>query len=75
MACLAETVLLALEGDYQDYSIGMKLPLETVEYFRSLSKKHSFSLAGLMMGGREISGEDIEGIYHRSLDIKHARDA
>lgn len=75
MACLAETVLLALEGDYQDYSIGMKLPLETVEYFRSLSKKHNFSLAGLMMGGREISEEDIEGIYHRSLDIKQAWDA
>ena len=53
----------------------MKLPLETVEYFRTLSKKHNFSLAGLMMGGREISEEDIEGIYHRSLDIKQAWDA
>ncbi len=75
MACLAETVLLALEGDYQDYSIGMKLPLDTVEYFRYLGKKHGFSLAGLMMGNREITEQDIKDIFHCSLDIEHARDA
>lgn len=63
LACLSETVLLALEGDYQDYSIGTKLPLETIEYFRNLGKKHGFSLAGLVMGGREITDEDIERIY------------
>ncbi|NLB53624.1 MAG: aminotransferase class III-fold pyridoxal phosphate-dependent enzyme [Syntrophomonadaceae bacterium] len=70
MACLSETILLALEGDYRDYSIGMKLPLETVDYLRALGKKHGFSLAGLMMGNREITDKDIDDIYYRSIDLK-----
>jgi len=73
LACLAETVLLALEGDYQHFSIGTKLPLETVAYLRSLGEKHGFSLAGLVMNGREITHEDIEQIYNRSRQLKQAQ--
>ncbi|HZJ84355.1 MAG TPA: aminotransferase class III-fold pyridoxal phosphate-dependent enzyme [Syntrophomonadaceae bacterium] len=67
LACLSETVLLALEADYQDYSIGVKLPLETIAYLRSLGEKHGFSLAGLVMGGREVTDEDIEMIYQNAI--------
>ncbi|MGE5390737.1 MAG: aminotransferase class III-fold pyridoxal phosphate-dependent enzyme [Deltaproteobacteria bacterium] len=63
LACLSETILLALEGDYNDHSIGSRLPLEAMEYFRHLAGKHGFGLAGLRMGGREITGEEIEAIY------------
>jgi predicted amino acid dehydrogenase len=45
LACLSETILLALEGDYQDYSIGNKLSLATMQYFRDLADKHGFGLA------------------------------
>jgi len=68
VACLTETILLALEGDYQDYSIGSKMPLETVEYLRYLGEKHGFGLAGLKMGNKEISDKEIEAIYHNSLN-------
>jgi len=67
LACLSETILLALEGDYNNHSIGSKLPLEAMEYFRHLARKHGFGLAGLRMGGREITGEEIEAIYHNYL--------
>lgn len=67
LACLSETVLLALEGDYQDYSIGTKLSLETIEYLRNLGRKHGFSLAGLVMGGQEITDAEIEKIYQRAV--------
>ncbi|WP_054695412.1 aminotransferase class III-fold pyridoxal phosphate-dependent enzyme [Syntrophomonas palmitatica] len=70
LACLSETVLLALEGDYNDHSIGSKLSMETMEYFRYLADKHGFGLAGLRMGGQEISDEEIEAIYQRSLQQK-----
>lgn len=70
MACLSETILLALEGDYHDFSIGMKLPLSTVEYLRTLGRKHGFSLAGLMMDNKEISDQDIDDIYYKSTDLK-----
>lgn len=72
LACLSETVLLALEGDYRHFSIGAKLPLETVAYLRELGKKHGFYLAGLVMGGREITDQDIEQIYQRSQKLKRA---
>jgi len=72
LACLSETVLLALEGDCQDYSIGNVLSLETVQYLRELAQKHGFSLAGLRMGNREISEQEIEQIYHNSRHFKQA---
>lgn len=70
LACLSETVLLALEGDYNDYSIGSRIPLETVNYLRSLGKKHGLGLAGLKMDNQEISDREIEAIYQRSLQLK-----
>jgi len=72
LACLSETVLLALEGDCHDYSIGNKLPLETMHYLRELAKKHGFGLAGLRMGNHEIDERDIERIYRNSLQFKCA---
>ncbi len=72
LACLSETVLLALEGDCQDYSIGHNLALETVHYLRKLAEKYGFSLAGLRMGNHEISEQDIEKIYRNSLHFKLA---
>lgn len=68
VACLTETILLALEGDYQDYSIGSKMPLETIEYMRYLGQKHGFGLAGLKMGSKEISDSEIEEIYRNSQE-------
>jgi Ornithine/acetylornithine aminotransferase len=72
LACLSETVLLALEGDCKDYSIGNKLSLEIIQYLRQLAKKHGFGLAGLRMGNREIDERDIEKIYRNSLQLKQA---
>jgi acetylornithine/succinyldiaminopimelate/putrescine aminotransferase/predicted amino acid dehydrogenase len=73
LACLSETVLLALEGIYRDFSIGNKLSLEDIEYLRSLGQKHGLGLAGLMMGSKEISDEEIEQIYHNSLNLKQVQ--
>jgi predicted amino acid dehydrogenase len=67
LACLSETMLLALEGDYQDYSIGNNLSLSTVTYLRGLAAKHGFGLAGLKMGNDELDEDDIAAIYQNSL--------
>jgi predicted amino acid dehydrogenase len=75
LACLSETVLLAMEGDCQDYSIGMKLPLETIHYLRELGEKHGFSLAGLRMGNRVINEEEIQEIYLNSLRMNKVEGA
>ncbi len=62
LACLAETVLLALEDERNDYSIGLDLPLDTIDFFQDLSAKHGFDLAGLMTANKEITDEMAEHI-------------
>jgi len=41
LGCLAETALLAIEGDYRDHSIGRALSLDEANYIRRLAEKHS----------------------------------
>jgi predicted amino acid dehydrogenase len=72
LGCLSETILLALEGDCRDFSIGSRLSLDTIEYLRRLGEKHGFTLAGLMTGNREIGDKEIEEIYRKSLSFKQA---
>ncbi|MGI6453257.1 MAG: aminotransferase class III-fold pyridoxal phosphate-dependent enzyme [Syntrophomonadaceae bacterium] len=73
LACLSETVLLSMEGEGKDYSIGLKLPLEDIRYLRKLGQKHGFGLAGLVMGNREITDEEIAQIYKNSLGLSRAQ--
>ncbi|MGE5454020.1 MAG: aminotransferase class III-fold pyridoxal phosphate-dependent enzyme [Methylocystaceae bacterium] len=70
LACLSETMLLCLEGDFNDHSIGQKIPLETVEYLRGLAKKHGFGLAALRSSDRELTTEEVGAIYQRAQAIK-----
>ncbi|MCR4400450.1 MAG: aminotransferase class III-fold pyridoxal phosphate-dependent enzyme [Syntrophomonadaceae bacterium] len=62
LACLSETILLSLEGDHADHSIGSRIPLEEVEYLRHLGEKHGFALASLHSAGREITPEEVASI-------------
>lgn len=70
LACLSETLLLALEGDFNDYSIGHKLALDELDYFKYLGEKHGLSLAGLKMGNREMTDLDIEEILINAHSMK-----
>lgn len=73
LGCLSETILLAMEGEGKNYSIGTKLPLEDIEHLRSLGHKHGFKLAGLRSKNREITDQDIEEIYQNSLKLNQAQ--
>jgi acetylornithine/succinyldiaminopimelate/putrescine aminotransferase/predicted amino acid dehydrogenase len=44
-ACLAETILLALEGKTCDHGIGYDLPLSEVDEMLGLAERHGFRLA------------------------------
>jgi predicted amino acid dehydrogenase len=57
-ACLAETALLAMEGRFEDYTLGRNLSVEQVKEIYHLFKKHEFQLAGLRSFGKYI-GDDI----------------
>ncbi len=58
-ACLAETCLLAMEGRFEDYTLGRNIEVERVKEIYKLFKKHQFQLAGLRSFGRYITDEDV----------------
>ena len=47
LACLSETILLALERDTRNHSIGNDVSLSEVDYLMALAERHGFSLAPL----------------------------
>ena len=58
-ACLAETCLLAMEGRFEDYTLGRNIEMERVKEIYRLSKKHGFRLAGLRSFGEYVTPETV----------------
>lgn len=58
-ACIAEAALLAMEGRFEDYTLGRNIQLERVKEIYHLFKKHQFQLAGLRSFGKIITEEDV----------------
>ena len=58
LGCLAETVLLALEGDDRDHSIGPRLDPAEAEYLRVLAERHGVRAAPPHCCGVELGEED-----------------
>lgn len=45
-ACMAETIILALEERYQNYTLGKTITIQQVQEMTDLARKHGFKLAG-----------------------------
>jgi predicted amino acid dehydrogenase len=58
-ACLAETALLAMEGRFEDYTLGRNISIERVKEIYRLFKKHQFQIAGLRSFGAYVTDEDL----------------
>ncbi len=56
-ACLAETALLAMEGHFEDYTLGRNISIEKVKEIYRLFKKHQFQIAGLRSFGRYVTDD------------------
>lgn len=59
-ACLAETALLAMEGRFEDYTLGRNITIERVKEIYHLFKKHQFQLAGLRSFGGYVTEEQFQ---------------
>jgi predicted amino acid dehydrogenase len=57
-ACLGETALLAMDGRFEDYTLGRNISIERVKEIYRLFKKHGFELADLRSFEDYISDED-----------------
>ena len=58
-ACLAETALLAMDGRFEDYTLGRNISVEKVKEIYRLFKKHGFELAGLRSFDEFITDADL----------------
>jgi len=61
-ACMAETMILALEKRYESYTLGRDLTIKQVEEISVLARKHGFKLGGFRSFGKAITLQEIEGI-------------
>lgn len=59
-ACMAETMMLALEGRYESFTLGRELTVEQVEEISRIAEKHGFKLAGFRSFERAVTEEQIE---------------
>jgi predicted amino acid dehydrogenase len=61
-ACMAETIILALEGRYENFTLGPTITLAQVEEIAALARKHGFRLSGFRRFERVITEEEVERI-------------
>ena len=59
-ACMAETMALALEGRFEDYTLGKDISLERVNEITGMARKHGFRLSGFRSFEHEVTDEQIE---------------
>lgn len=69
-ACMAETMILALEKRYESFTLGRELTLEQVDEISQLAKKHGFKLSGFRSFEREVTPEHIMAIKENARRAK-----
>ncbi|HEU4962970.1 MAG TPA: shikimate dehydrogenase [Bacilli bacterium] len=64
-ACMAETMLLALEGRYECFTLGRSIQIEQVREIDRLAQKHGFQLAAFRSFGKPLHPADILQVRER----------
>lgn len=65
-ACMSETMILALEGRYENFSLGRTLDVEKINTIAALADKHGFTLAGFRNFERAVTQEHIQEVKHNA---------
>jgi fatty aldehyde-generating acyl-ACP reductase len=71
-ACMAETMILALEGRFEDYTIGKDISRQRVDEITALAGKHGFQLSGFRSFEREVTPEQIENVRRRARQFRNS---
>jgi len=61
-ACMAETIALALEGRFEDYTVGKDFTLERVKEITAIAERHGFRMSGFRSFEKEVTEEQIEAV-------------
>lgn len=74
-ACMAETIILALEHRYENFTLGRHLTIEQIKTIAALADKHNFQLAGFRNFERPVTEEEIatvRSVVKQELVVRHA---
>jgi predicted amino acid dehydrogenase len=58
-ACLAEAAVLAMEGRFEQFTLGRNIEMDKVKEMYRLFKKHGLQLEGLRSFGRYVTDEEV----------------
>lgn len=65
-ACMSETMMLALDGRYENFTLGKEISVSQVEETWRLADKHGFKLAGFRSFEKAVDDTVIAGIRERA---------
>ncbi len=65
-ACMAETMILALDNRYESFTLGKDIRVERVEEITRLAEKHGFRLGGFRSFERPVTDEQIERLREKT---------
>jgi hypothetical protein len=66
-ACLAETIVLALEGRFENFTVGRNIEWEKVREIYRLGRKHGMKLAAISGVNGPFSDADIRRVRELAL--------
>jgi predicted amino acid dehydrogenase len=72
-ACLAETIVLALEGRFEVFTIGRDIEWEKVKTIYKLGLKHGMKLAAISGVNGVFTDEDIAGVKALALEARNMK--
>jgi predicted amino acid dehydrogenase len=65
-ACMAETMALALDGRYENFTLGKEIKIGRVREIAALAERHGFRLGGFRSFERAVDDDKIERIRHNA---------
>jgi fatty aldehyde-generating acyl-ACP reductase len=65
-ACMAETMALALEGRFEDYTLGKQITRAQVEEISTIADRHGFRLSGFRSFERPVTEEQIDSVRQKA---------
>ncbi|GAB1421064.1 polysaccharide biosynthesis protein [Anaerolineales bacterium] len=69
-ACMAETMILALDSRYEDYTLGRDLQIDKIKEISDRAKFHGFNLSGLRSFEHAVSQEKIDTVREHASKKK-----
>ncbi len=71
-ACMAETMALALDGRYEDYTIGKEITVAQVNQIEALAGRHGFRLSGFRSFEQPVTDEQIALVREKAARNRRA---